>query len=288
MIEGKPSFTAAWVAGGRALGTLLPDEARLATDRYGARFCHPAFAAMVSAAQRMPRLRPLVLTPALTWVAYMQVRTKAIDDVLRVFVAGGGRQVVILGAGFDCRAARFADDLAGGRVFEVDHPATQAKKRAVMAGERQADVVYVPWNFETRPLGELPAALAALGLDRSRPTLTIWEGVTMYLTEPAIEASLAAIRALGAAGSPVVFDYKEKARIAQPVGPMRLVSRAVRRIGEPHIFGWDPRELPAWLAARGFALESDRSARALAEELAPQWASVTERVGNHMVIAHSG
>jgi methyltransferase (TIGR00027 family) len=287
MIEGKPSFTAAWVAGGRALGTLLPDAARLATDPYGARFCSPAFAALVDVARRLPPLRPLVLTPAMTWVAYMQVRTRAIDDVLRAFVAGGGRQVVILGAGFDARAARFAAELAGGRVYEVDHPATQWKKRGLMAGEAQADVAYLAWNFETQPMSSLPAALSALGLDRGRPVLTIWEGVTMYLTEPAIEASLAAIRAFGAAGSPLVFDYKEKARVAAPRGPMRLVSRAVRGIGEPHIFGWDPPALPAWLRERGFALESDRSARQLAEQLAPQWAHVTERVGNHTVVAHT-
>src|ERR1700742_3377099 len=33
-------------------------------------------------------------------------------------------QVLILGAGLDSRAYRFAEELSGVRVFEVDHPAT--------------------------------------------------------------------------------------------------------------------------------------------------------------------
>src|SRR5688572_2400799 len=205
MKDGTPSFTAAWVAGCRALGTLLPDDERIAYDPYGARFCGRRFRAVYALGQRVPPLRPAVLAPVMPWVAYMQVRTRAIDDALHAFAAGGGRQVVILGAGFDCRAARFAGELAGSRVFEVDHPATQSVKRAAMAGEAQAPVVYVPWNFETRPVSELPDALAAVGLDPSAPTLVIWEGVTMYLTERAIEETLAAVRRLGAPAT-LVFN----------------------------------------------------------------------------------
>ena len=41
------------------------------------------------------------------------------------------RQVVILGAGYDTRAARLPR--AGVRFFEVDHPATQAAKRERLA-----------------------------------------------------------------------------------------------------------------------------------------------------------
>src|SRR5262249_59401268 len=59
------------------------------------------------------------------------VRTRYIDDVLGAALRGGAEQVVILGAGFDCRAYRIPD-IARTRVFEVDHPATQAKKTAVI------------------------------------------------------------------------------------------------------------------------------------------------------------
>ena len=286
MKDGTPSFTAAWVAGCRALGTLLPESERIADDPFGARFAGPRFRALHAVGQRVPRLRPAVLAPLMPWVAYMQVRTRAIDDALHAFVAGGGRQIVILGAGFDCRAARFAAELAGSRVFEVDHAATQAAKRAGMAGEAQAPVVYVPWNFETRPVAELPAALAADGLDPAAPTLVIWEGVTMYLTERAIEETLTALRRLG---TPVtlVFNYIPKSRIDRPRGLARLAARYAARLGEPHIFGWDPPALPAWLGARGFRLDSDRSDSELAELLPPRLRSLTRRVGTQIAIAHT-
>jgi O-methyltransferase involved in polyketide biosynthesis len=54
----------------------------------------------------------------------MQVRTRLLDDAVRNFIDAGGRQLVLLGAGFDCRALRMPE-LDCAQVFEVDHPATQ-------------------------------------------------------------------------------------------------------------------------------------------------------------------
>src|SRR5690242_14824589 len=117
----RASFTAQWVAACRGAGVLLPDDARLAVDPWGARFGGLPSWIMGRTAARVVRA-----TSLLRWVMYLQVRTRVIDDALLAFVARGGRQIVILGAGFDCRAARFARELADGVVYEVDHPATQA------------------------------------------------------------------------------------------------------------------------------------------------------------------
>ena len=57
------------------------------------------------------------------------VRTQFMDDVLRDELKAGARQLVILGAGFDSRAYRFEELLAGVAVFEVDHPLTSRLKR---------------------------------------------------------------------------------------------------------------------------------------------------------------
>src|SRR5215208_2081213 len=263
MRHDTPSFTAASVAALRGLGALLPADARIADDPYGARFAG-RLAPLIALAQRVPALGRAATWPLRHWVAYLQVRTRAIDDVLLDFVGSGGRQVVILGAGFDCRAARFARELVCVHVFEIDHPATQARKREAMAGERQADVAYLSWDFEARPLAELPAELTVCGLDPQRPTLTIWEGVTMYLSEAAIDDTLATVRQLGAPGSPIVFTYFERALLERPQGTMRAVRRLAGRVGEPYRFGWNPPDLAPWLAARGFVLDHDRSEAELA------------------------
>lgn len=289
MRDGRPSFTARWMAACRALGMLLPDEARIAADPYGARFCSPPVKLLLAGAGRAPAVARAALAPLRPWVAYVQVRTRAIDDVLLDFVGGGGRQVVLLGAGFDCRAARFADALGAARVFEVDHPATQRRKREAMASVRQAPVTYVPWDFEARSTSELPGALAALGLDPAAPTLAVWEGVTMYLTERAVEETLAAIRRMGAPGSPLVFTYFERRLVQRPDSlALRAAAGVVARVaGEPFRFGWDPAELRDWLAARRFTLVRDRSEAELAALLPPRWRSDVKPFGDHVALART-
>jgi methyltransferase (TIGR00027 family) len=288
MKEGRSSLTARWMAACRALGALIPAESRLAHDPYAARFCGPAMKVALSAGGSARAAR-LVLRPIQPWVAYVQVRTRAIDDALVEFAGAGGRQVVILGAGFDCRAARFADALGDARVYEIDHPATQARKRAAMAGVRQPPLAYVPWDFEARPMSELPGALAARGLDAAARTLVLWEGVTMYLSAPAVEETLAAVRRLGAPGSPLVFTYFEKKRIQRPdSAALRAVAGVMARfVGEPFRFGWDPAELSGWLAARGFVLERDRTEAELATLLAPAWRSYVRPFGDHVALART-
>ena len=162
MRDDSPSRTAAWVALARAMGRDLPPEAQLADDPYGAAFEHgPRLHHLLSG--RGVRVHRL---PGVTsWILYMQVRTRVIDDALRAFVAGGGRQVVVLGAGYDCRALRLPE-LADSRVLEIDHPATQGHKRAVLERIGAASPAhYVTWDFETRPMEDLPEVLAEAGLD---------------------------------------------------------------------------------------------------------------------------
>jgi len=277
------SRTAKWVAVARGFGPLLGD-AQIADDPYGARFGGRAVAALARRAARVDGVRRALIAapPVAHWVGYMQLRTRAIDDELLAFIARDGAQVVILGAGYDCRAARFADRLRGVRVFEIDHPATQAYKREVLADAGVApQVTYLAWDFEQRALDELPEVLAGLGHDPALPTLTIWEGVTMYLSEAAIDATFAAVHALR---SRLIFTYIEREHIAHP--SRRLFQSLLAGIGEPFRFGWDPPALPAWLEARGFALVWDREDAELAATLLPSnVAAYVRGQGRHVAVA---
>ena len=287
MRDEQPSFTASWVAGWRGLGLLLGDD-QIADDPYGATFGGRWSEALAKAGARPAMRAGLIRLPQVAnWVGYMQVRTRLFDDQLRSFLASGGRQVVILGAGYDCRATRFANLLAGARVFEIDHPATQARKRAVLAarGARPA-VEYVPWHFERRPLSELPGALGVLGLDVTAPTLTVWEGVTMYLSPEAIDATVAAARTLGGDGSRLVFNYLDRRILERPRAIERLVRATVARVGEPFTFGWEPAELPAWFADRGWELTSDTDLRDAVPRLLPRHvASRCDAADRHIAVA---
>ena len=265
MRDDTPSRTAAYVAVARGLGLLLPADVRLADDPYGIAFASPRLAKL---AERAPA--QLAMMPGLReWILYMQVRTRLLDDAVRGFVEAGGTQLVLLGAGYDCRALRLPE-LADAAVFEVDHPATQGHKRATLDRiDAHSSARYVTWDFETRPMDDLPDALADAGHDRDAPTLTIWEGVTMYLTEPAIDASLRAIHAWSAPGSELGMTYFAKRRLAQSSFATRAIQAVVARLGEPWRWGWVPDELPAFMAARGWDLVDDIAMADAAQALLP-------------------
>lgn len=212
----------------------------------------------------------------------IQVRTRLIDLALIEFVEGGGRQILLLGAGFDSRAVRLCG--AALSVFEVDHPATQKVKRARLPESRAQ---YLAWDFEDQPASELPKALEAIGLDTTKPTLTIWEGVTMYLSAAAVDATVAAVRAFSAPGSPLVFTYVEHATLERHRS--RWVTRLLGVGGEPLTLGFEPSEMPAWLEARGLSLRSDASLSAAAPHLLPaQYAGFFFSRGEHVVLSTMG
>jgi methyltransferase (TIGR00027 family) len=229
---------------------------------------------------------------ARTFVVYMQVRSKTFDDVVTRFIQEEqGRQIVILGAGFDCRAVRLPaiSSNADVKVFEIDHPATQARKKRVLSeAGATSRATYVEWDFAKRHVRELPDALSKLGFDTSKPSCTLWEGVTMYLTEDAIDASVRAVHAYAAPGSALVFNYVEAEMLAKPSLLGHLASFVVNRVGEPFTWGWNPTQLPAWLKERGWDVEWNKGLTQLATELLtkrPDVVTWMKEHGRHTVLA---
>jgi methyltransferase (TIGR00027 family) len=186
--DSAASTTARAVAALRGLARFLPPGLReLAPDPFGL-----AFAGCASVDTRLaaaPRAAAALLSvgPLHRATLAMALRTKTFDDMLRAYAAGGGRQVLLLGAGLDSRAWRLARELpAGMRWLEVDHPASQAAKRAALlktlpappsqAAPPTPNVAFVPCDFETTRMDALAAALRDAGLSKQAPCLTIWEG----------------------------------------------------------------------------------------------------------------
>lgn len=247
MIEGRPSRTAQHNALFRALEQAQdrplfadPFARRFLRGRYRLYGALPARALARFIDRRWPGPRAAVC-----------VRTRYIDDRVAEALAGGLDQLVILGAGFDARAHRLPG-LAGVRVFEVDHPSTQAMKRAVV-GPPPAQVRYVAADLAREPLAP---ALAAAGLASDARTLVLWEGVTNYLDAGSVDATL---RTIARFATSVVFTYVERALLdasAAFAGGRESVAY-VRGLGEPFTFGLEPAELPAYLRARGLDLVED-------------------------------
>jgi methyltransferase (TIGR00027 family) len=292
MQTGKPSQTAAWVAAARSLGQLLPKAERLAYDPYGVAFLTGPVRGLSELLMARPFLFSLLMARSRSlraFIWWMQLRTRALDDILLEFIASGGRQVLLLGAGYDCRAVRFAHLLGEANVFEVDHPSTQRHKRSIVAeAELNSPARYVSWDFERDGLSGLGQRLTHEGLSRSHRLLTIWEGVTMYLSENAIADTFDLVGKLGAKSSWLAFTYLDRRAIHAPDGEQKLTQRLVQGVGEPHRFGWEPRALSDWLQAHRYVRMSDHSDRELAcRHLSPIAAEHFAAEHRHVAVARS-
>jgi methyltransferase (TIGR00027 family) len=176
--------------------------------------------------------------PMELWIA---LRTAFFDARVRRLTspAGGIAQVVLLGAGFDTRAARLAR--AGVQFFEVDREETQAVKLARLAkleGYPVESASYVTCDFERQDFVE---RLTLSGFDARRPALFVWEGVTAYLTEPAVRATLRRVAEGADPGSVLLFDHLRKRIVSGDVRDDKdQQSRDfVANLGEPLRFGID-------------------------------------------------
>ncbi len=191
-------------------------------------------------------------------------RTRFIDDVLREDVAEGTRQVVVLGAGYDCRAHRL-EELGACKVFEVDRAATQGDKQRRLGNSGRADVVYVPIDFG---VDELSDALDRASFDRTRRTTFVWEGVTNYLDEGSVAKVLGFIGTC-ARGSRLVFTYVHRGVLDRSIhfpGSAKIMQN-VARLGEPWTFGLRPEDAGSFVAQFGLTLERTSARTTIAHSM---------------------
>ena len=184
---------------------------------------------------------------------FIAIRTRFAEDALAAAVEKGTRQLVVLGAGLDTYAYRstLGDRL---RIFEVDHPATQAWKRERL--EEAAIPIpqlltFAPIDFERQTLGQ---GLAAAGFDSSQQTFFTWLGVVPYLTEEAVWSTLGFIASLPH-GAHVVFDYSDPPASLPAESRIGHKRRAlhVADLGEAWLSYFEADDLRAKLLALGFS-----------------------------------
>ena len=253
--SGKPSGTAGVTALLRAVDAAQRPRRRLTDDRFAHHF-----------AERSPRFRYYAANPSAAavsltafdrlfagFVAEILLRVVHFDAELAAAAERGVEQVLLVGAGYEATAQRHPE-LAGLRFFEVDHPATQRAKLAVLgqAGVPTDGVTYLPVDLETQ---RLDAALAGTGFDPGRPTIVGWHGVTFFLRPAAFRTALADLATVCAPGSRLVFDYMDAAVVdgTTPYAAARRVARAGGKRGEPYSMGLTAPSALAAAADAGFA-----------------------------------
>jgi methyltransferase (TIGR00027 family) len=259
MKEGRPSTTAAWVAGWRGLASFARDAIvddwvaeQLVPAPYRqilavARRFPDAFTAFNRFAERVSRGRS----------AHLPLRTRAIDDAVIAAIEGGARQLVVLGAGLDARAYRLGV-LRDTIVYEVDHPTMQAYKRRRVAALTPCarEVRFVSSDFEREDLAK---RLDDAGYDAGSKAVYVWEGVTMYLSAEAIQMAVRGV-ARAAKDSVLLATYFLRSDAEVDTKALRWL---VAQVSEPITTTMMPEEFAALLG--------EQELEVVADEGDPEW-----------------
>jgi methyltransferase (TIGR00027 family) len=253
---GLPSKTAVWAAAARALGSKNPDRKVRNPDYLAIKFLGPRERAILPEipldALDLPYPEAMAKLQDLVPVISHGFRTRAFDAALLDALHHGATQVVVLGAGYDSRGYRFEKELKGVGFFEVDAGPTQAYKIErvkEILGRVPPHVVYVPMDFTKDNLLD---QLSKAGYSEHAQTFFLWEGVTFYLPEAAVNETLHFVRDHAAPNSRLAFNYtfSRDPNINNP-------ESQYARWGEPWLFGFPESGAADYVRAEGLGVVSD-------------------------------
>jgi methyltransferase (TIGR00027 family) len=161
---------------------------------------------------------------------YLRFRTAFFDRAVVNALERHTPQVVVIGAGYDGRAVRYAKP--GVRWWEVDLPPTQDDKRGRLAklGIDASNITFVTHDLRR---GRLGVALWTGGLDPSAPCLILCEGVATYLDLPVIESLLRDLRSVATTGSRLAISWGVEASGFEGAARKADFRERVAGLGEP-------------------------------------------------------
>ncbi|MGE3799783.1 MAG: class I SAM-dependent methyltransferase [Candidatus Kapaibacterium sp.] len=179
------------------------------------------------------------------------LRKRSIEDALRIGIASGATQVVVIGAGFDTLALRLGNEFPHVRFIEIDHPATQEVKRKAVKGNSS---ILTPPNFHflSVDLTKRSLDIALNNCPDFQPTaqtIFIAEGLTMYLTSDEVALLFKTLRANGSNGSRIIFTFMERDANGKVNFPSAtsFVNLWLKLKGEPFQWGIKREDVEKWL-----------------------------------------
>jgi methyltransferase (TIGR00027 family) len=244
MKPNEPSRTALMIARQRAAHQVL-DHGSILYDPFAMKILHEDEKDVLQFANG----HPLASIGRLLTAA----RSRIAEDALSRAVESGIRQIVILGAGLDTFALRNPHGARQTRIYEVDHPATQAWKRERLAEAQIALppwLIFVPVDFEQDDVGD---KLVAAGFQQNSPAFFTWLGVVPYLTQDAIGRTLDYMSSIQ--NSEVVFDYMEPPQAFSEEMRELVTKRTeqLEKMDERWASRFEPAGIAAILRSHGFS-----------------------------------
>jgi methyltransferase (TIGR00027 family) len=194
-------------------------------------------------------------------------RTHFIDDLIKKSATSGAEQYVILGAGYDLRAHRL--ELPSSlRIFEVDQPEVQARKRSKLPRElpNSENVTYVTVDFTHQSLTK---QLMNAGFDQSKSTIFTLEGVSQYITKEAVSSTIKEMATLTQKASSIFFiSYVDELLNKNPEACFgkgypkaakraKLIKNLSAKAGEPWISFYGAEEMESVLLQNGYSIKEN-------------------------------
>ncbi len=163
-----------------------------------------------------------------------------------------------------------ADILHNIKIYEFDLKGMFNHKKKVLKSNKalkiNSNVTYVPINFHNDSLNE---TFHNIKLKQNIPTFVLWEGVTYFLEEKTVYSTFENLSNYFTNTLNIVFDYAYKDYIDGNLdyyGASEL-AKELKMIGEPHLFGINPKGMEKYL----FKLEFKIMENSTAEDLESQF-----------------
>ena len=273
-VEHQHSDTAEVAAGYRAVACKEYPETTIGADYLAEHFISTShkFLVKFGFVRKLGIVKSRKFTPG--GFEYVLARTAFFDQQLLNALGTGAKQLVILGAGFDTRAYRFAEQCSGCKIIELDIASTQNRKKECLLNAGIAipkNRTFASINFNLESLQDV---LREAGYDNAVQTVFLWEGVSMYLQQSAVEATLQFVGACKNTESLLVFDYIATiadSEVDNYYGVKTWRETWARyRQAEPFKFTIDDSQIASYLEGMGLSIKSRLKEREIEERCLPQ------------------
>ncbi|MBI1772775.1 MAG: class I SAM-dependent methyltransferase [Burkholderiales bacterium] len=284
----QASNTALIVAAGVQMLARDPDYAGLVPDRMAAhgqrllRASHPRLSSLIAhhwfrtlayAAEKITLPGNLL---------HYVLRKKTIREFVSLSIAAGTRQIVLIGAGYDTLCMELAEQQAGLKLIEIDHPATQAVKRTAVGTSHTNHIHYIAAELGKQSLAEVLGNCK--DFDANLKTLFISEGLLMYLTTSDIARLLQQMK-MAANNASLIFTWMEIQANGQPNfrPASKLIDFFLKKKAEPFLSGMAQDQVSTFLQQHGFNLEDLKESTAAAQQASQR----KPIAGEYICLAHS-
>ena len=182
------------------------------------------------------------------------LRKKIIRDYVAQAITAGTQQIILTGAGYDTLCMELAEQHQGLRLIEIDHPATQAVKRAAFGAASANRIHHIAAELGKQSLTEVLDSCK--NFDASLKTLFIAEGLFMYLTSSDIVRLLKQMK-MSALDASLIFTWMEIQADGRPNfrPASKIIDFFLKKRNEPFLSGMAQDQLSIFLQQHGFNLK---------------------------------